>query len=205
MNHHINLFFCLLTFVIFGSCESPKKPNTIADNFLIKDSYKKEIGHIVSYAKREGYNQKTAFMIDYGLHSGKNRFFVIDLVQEKITDEALVAHGTCKGDNKGALANTFSNTTNSYCTTLGMAVIAKRAYSRWGKNYKYWLDGLEPGNSNLRKRVVVLHGWEGIEDEQIYPKTLAMSWGCPTVSVNFLDELDGILKKEKKVLLYSFK
>ena len=56
----------------------------------------------------------------------------------------------------------------------------------------------------MRKRIVVLHAWEYVSDEEIYPNPIVMSWGCPTVSIKFLDELDGILKKNKKVLLYSF-
>jgi hypothetical protein len=85
-----------------------------------------------------------------------------------------------------------------------MAVIGERAYSSWGKNYKYWLDGLEAANTNMRKRVVVLHAWEHVPDKEIYPKSLALSWGCPTVSIQFLDELDKILKENDKILLYSF-
>ncbi len=169
------------------------------------DRYLSKITYIKKFAKVNKKNETIAFMIDYSLHSGKNRFFVIDLEKEKIIKRALVCHGSCKKEAKNnEKAKNFSNVSESFCTSLGMAVIGERAYSQWGKNYKYWIDGLETSNSNMRKRVVVLHAWEHVPDEEIYPKPLVMSWGCPTVSTAFLDDLDHILKKNKDVLLYSF-
>lgn len=191
--------FSLLSILLF--CNNENASITTA---RAKD-YSKEIAHIKKFSKTNGYNQSLALMIDYSVHSGKNRFFIVDLKNEKIKKGALVCHGSCKGENDKDFATTFSNTPNSYCTTLGMSLIAERAYSTWGNNYKYWLDGLEDSNKNMRSRVVVLHSWEGVKDEETYPKALAMSWGCPTISLKMLDEVDALLKTEKKVLLYSFK
>lgn len=168
-------------------------------------NYNTHIEEIKKFAKNNKKNEEIAFMIDYSLHSGKNRFFVVDLKNEKIIKKALVCHGSCKSDAKNdENASTFSNVSESLCTSIGMAVMGERAYSKWGKNYKYWIDGLESTNSNMRKRVVVLHAWKHVPDTEIYPNPIVMSWGCPTVSIAFLDELDKILKKNKDVLLYSF-
>lgn len=204
----------LLLLLTFFSCTKKKsllavtKKNSISvkENTVEKaKNYATTIAHIKSYAKKNGKNQDIAFMIDYSLHSGKNRFFVIDLKKSKIIKKALVCHGSCKNEAiNDENATNFSNVSESLCTSLGMAVIGERAYSQWGKNYKYWLDGLETSNSKMRKRVVVLHAWEHVPDKEIYPKPIVMSWGCPTVSIKFLDELDVLLKKHKKVLLYSF-
>ncbi len=195
---NIKIFLLLLNTLNF-SCEENKTPSTKS----VKD-YTEVIEHIQQFAKQHKYNQDIAFMIDYSLHSGLNRFFVVDLKKGMIIKKGLVCHGSCKGKNTNGTATLFSNTKNSYCTTLGMAVVGKRAYSKWGKNYKYWLDGLEEANTNMRKRVVVLHAWEHVPDKEVYPKSIALSWGCPTVSINFLDELDELLKENDKVLLYSF-
>lgn len=166
--------------------------------------YLTQIAKIKTFTKENNYNQKIAFMIDYSLHSGLFRFFVVDLKNNTILNKGLVCHGSCKGENDGNYAKQFSNTNNSYCTSLGFALVAERDHSKWGKNYKYWLNGLENTNSNMRDRVVVLHAWSGIPDKSIYPENIATSFGCPTVSINFLDELDLLLQKEEKVLLYSF-
>jgi len=191
----LNIFLFLLSTINFSYSDNKTS--------LSKD-YSLEIEHIKKFAKQHHYNSDIAFMIDFSLHSGLNRFFVVDLKKERLIKKGLVCHGSCKGGNNNSTAAVFSNTNDSYCTTLGMAVIGKRAYSSWGKNYKYWLDGLEKSNENMRKRVIVLHAWEHVPDKEVYPKSIAMSWGCPTVSIQFLDELDTILKKNNKVLLYSF-
>lgn len=195
----------LLVFTVLSSCEpAPRKAYLHLSNSGTEKDYSSQIDHLANYALKHKYNQEITLMIDYSLHSGSNRFFVIDLKKKSLLKKGLVCHGNCKGKSAYAKAKEFSNEPDSHCSTLGMAVVAERAYSSWGKNFKYWLDGLEEGNKNMRKRVVVLHAWEGVPDQEIYPKALATSWGCPTVSIAFLDELDTILKKEKKVLLYSF-
>ena len=174
---------------LFFSCE---KENTSQKDYF------NQIEKIKTFAKQNSYNQKIVFMIDYSLHSGLQRFFVVNLQENKFFDKGLVCHGSCKGKNNSDYSKIFSNTNDSYCTSLGFALITDRDYSKWGKNYKYWLEGLEDTNNNMPKRVVVLHAWEGVSDKSIYPKSLATSWGCPTVSINFLDKLDFILKKEKR-------
>lgn len=193
---------CFIVLLFFLSCKKANKKN-FADNLKV-NNYKAQINKVKAFAEDNNYNKKIAFLIDYSLHSGKNRFFVVDLQKEKITKKGLVCHGSCKNDENNKAAKKFSNTEGSLCTSLGMAVMGERAYSKWGKNYKYLIDGLEEQNSNMRKRVVVLHAWEHVPDEEVYPNQIALSWGCPTVSIKFLDELDIILKENKKVLLYSF-
>ncbi len=189
-------------FVIFFIISCDK--NKVA-KLKTASNYTTQINHIKNFAKEKNHNQNIAFFIDYSLHSGRNRFFVIDLKTNKFIKKGLVCHGDCKGENSNDFTKEFSNVNDSHCTSLGMAVVQERAYSKWGKNYKYWLKGLEKTNNNMRERVVVLHAWSGVRDKEIYPKTLATSFGCPTVSINFLDSLDVILKKNKNVLLYSFK
>ena len=169
----------------------------------IKD-YTVQINKIKEFAHDKGYNEDIGFMIDYAIPSGQFRFFVMDLKEDSIINKGLVCHGDCRGDNDYDVPGIFSNVAGSNCTSLGMAVIAERDHSSWGKLYKYWIDGLEETNSSMRKRTVVLHAWEGVSDEEISPEELLMSWGCPTVSVNFLDTLDSILKQHENVLLYSF-
>ena len=203
-------FIILIIIVSLFSCKKEKQNNIAINQVASVEkevetfNYNVEIQHIKSFANKGDYNKDIAIMIDYSLHSGKNRFFVIDLKKDSIIKKALVCHGSGKGKNTEAIPTVFSNVSESHCTSLGMAVMGKRAYSSWGKNYKYWMDGLETTNSNMRERVVVMHAWEGVPDKEIYPNILATSWGCPTVSIKVLDELDEIFKENEKVLVYSF-
>lgn len=186
-----------IIFLLLSCNNSTIKSNEYSD-------YTEQLSKIKKFAKQHKYNQDVAFMIDYSLHSGLPRFFVVDIKNNKISKKGLVCHGDCKGRNDANNVKHFSNIKNSNCTSLGFALVGKRAESKWGKKFKYWLNGLEETNSNMRDRVVVLHAWSGVPDEKIYPNNIGTSWGCPTVSINFLDKLDVILKKEKQVLLYSF-
>jgi len=183
---------------LFLSCNNRNiKPKEYSD-------YSEQLAKIKKFTKQHKYNQEKAFMIDYSLHSGLPRFFVVDIKNNKILDKGLVCHGDCKGRNKAGNVEYFSNTKDSNCTSLGFALVAERAESRWGNKFKYWLNGLEESNSNMRDRVVVLHAWSIVPSKKVYPNNIGTSWGCPTVSIKFLDKLDVILKKEKQVLLYSF-
>ena len=204
----IPVTFLIIT-LFFFSCKKEKQNffasnNTVAVETNVLD-YSDEINKIKAFAKKGSYNKDIAFMIDYGMHSGRKRFFVIDLKKDKIIKKSLVCHGDGKGINTTGIPTVFSNKSETHLSSLGMAVMGERAYSSWGKNFKYWIDGLEKTNNNMRKRVVVLHGWKGMPEKETYPNPIATSWGCPTVSVDVLDELDGILKENKKVLLYSFR
>ena len=133
------ILFTFLSSLLFCNNGNLNVSENGATNTIVSENkvskYQSQIKHIKTFSKTNGYNQNVAIMIDYSLHSGKNRFFIVDLKNEKIKKRALVCHGSCKGDNYSDMATTFSNEANSYCTTLGMALIGERAYSTWGSNY----------------------------------------------------------------------
>ncbi|WP_431242528.1 murein L,D-transpeptidase catalytic domain-containing protein [Flavobacterium sp. P21] len=131
------------------------------------------------------YNTKIAFFIDMKIKSGKNRFFVYDLENDKILDEGLVAHGC--GSETGIAGNLkFSNEPNSNATSLGRCAIGKSYNGIFGKSYR--LSGLDETNSNVLKRAVVLHSYSAVpEQEQDY--YISRSHGCPMVNEVFLNDL----------------
>ena len=58
-------------------------------------------------------------------------------------------------------------------------------------------------NKNAEKRVVVLHSWSAVKNQEIYPRYSPLSWGCPAVSDAFMEKLDKRLQQsEKSVLLW---
>lgn len=160
----------------------------------------------LTFCKQKGYSEDYYFLVDLSVHSGKNRFFVYDFKQKKITGSNIVTHGSCdkfeENDTKYEAAK-FSNRTDSHCSSLGKYKVGKRDYSSWGIKVKYWLDGLEETNNNARNRVVVLHSWDAVPNKEIYPQYSPLSWGCPAVSDNFMGKLDAKLQNtEKPVLLW---
>ncbi len=188
------LLLGLLAFICCNNSEAPKPPRDYTP-------YETEA---LTYCKANNFNEEYFFLIDLSIHSGKNRFFVYDFGQKKITSKKLVTHGSCdvNGDNPDKWEKArFSNKNDSHCSAKGKYKIGKRDYSSWGIKVKYWLHGLEKTNNNAEQRVIVLHSWNAVSDEEVYPKFSPLSWGCPAVSDEFMKALDGKLQKAKKPVL----
>jgi len=145
------------------------------------------------------YNSKIVFFVDMKIKSGKKRFFVYDLVNDKILDEGLVANGS--GSETGIRGELkFSNEPNSNCTSLGRYVVGKAYTGMFGKSYK--LAGLDATNSNAMKRAVVLHPYSAVpEEEQNY--YISNSHGCPMVSESFFKRLQKIIDSSKSPIILS--
>lgn len=158
----------------------------------------------LSYCKTQNFNTEYYFLVDFSIHSGLNRFFIYHFKDSSVHRTALVTHGTCDGleSNPNAQENVkFSNTVNSHCSSKGKYKVGKRDYSSWGINVKYWLHGMETTNNKAVERVVVLHSWEAVSDEEVFPFHSPLSWGCPAVSDNFMWHLDSLLQKSSKPVL----
>ena len=143
------------------------------------------------------YNTKIAFFVDMRIPSGKNRFFVYDLVNNKIIDQGLVAHGS--GSETGAKGNLkFSNEPNSNCTALGRYSIEKCYKGSFGKSYK--LNGLDETNSNALKRAIVLHYYSAVpyEEQDYY---ISNSHGCPMVNEQFFKRIEKLIDTSKSKII----
>lgn len=192
-----------LLFLMLFNIISCSDNNEAVEPLSVKDYATKHI-EALSFCKAEKFNEDYYFLIDLSLHSGKNRFFIYDFKQGKIVGQNLVTHGACDAfeeNNTKYQTAKFSNRVDSHCSSLGKYKVGKRDYSSWGINVKYWLDGLEDTNANARDRVVVLHSWEAVANDEIYPDYSPLSWGCPAVSDKFMRLLDEKLQKTKKPVL----
>ena len=192
----MNKFF-LLIFIAFICCNNAKIEAPTKD-------YTSKNVEALKYCKKHHFNEDFYFLIDMSIHPGKNRFFVYDFKNNKITDMNLVTHGSCdkfeENPNQWEKAK-FDNRTDSHCSMKGKFKVGKRDYSSWGINVKYWLHGLEKTNSNAENRVVVLHSWDAVSNKEVYPQVSPLSWGCPAVSNAFMKKLDAKLKEAKQPVL----
>lgn len=149
-----------------------------------------------------GYSKKIAFLVDMKIKSGKNRFFVYDLENEKIIDQGLVAHGS--GSETGIKGDIlqFSNAPNSNCTSLGRYSIEKSYTGVFGKAFR--LNGLDGTNNNAMKRAIVLHRYKEVpDDEKEY--YIINSHGCPMVSEVFFKRLEKVIENsDSKIMLYMY-
>jgi len=135
------------------------------------------------------------------LPSGKKRFFVYDLERDSVEIAGLVTHGSGSEGESDELV--FSNTPNSYCTSLGKYKIGNGYNGRFGLAYK--LYGLDKTNSKAFDRFVVLHAHECVPNDEIAPLSICLSQGCPTVSPAFLTQLKTCIdQSEKPILLWIY-
>lgn len=190
--------FVLIAFSLLGCRQSS---NTDSSTKRDISAFHQEA---LAFCAENGFNQDYYFLVDFATHSGKFRFWVYDFETKSVVDSGLVSHGACdvfeENTNQDGNVKT-SNKPNSHCSSEGKYKIGNRDYSKWGINIKYWLHGLEPTNSNAADRVVVLHSWEALADQEIYPNYAALSWGCPAVSNDFMGRLDARLKDQAKPTL----
>ncbi len=131
--------------------------------------------------------------------------YLLDINKNKIIKKMMVSHGD-KSETKSGYATEFSNVPESNKSSLGYAVINGRAYSQWGIHVKYWLDGISSTNSNMRKRIMVLHSYEMVPEFETYPLPIVNSLGCVMVSKTDMKYIDKLIKKQKnkKILMYIF-
>lgn len=145
------------------------------------------------------YNKKIAFLVDMRIKSGKNRFFVYDLINNKILDQGLVAHGSGSETGIGGQLK-FSNEPNSNCTALGRYSIEKCYKGIFGKAYR--LSGLDETNSNALKRAIVLHHYSAVpEQEQEY--YISRSHGCPMVNEQFFKRIEKLIDSSKSKIVLN--
>lgn len=154
-----------------------------------------------TFTAANGYNKKFCFLLDMGLGSGQNRFFVYDLTADTIMLAGLVAHGSCN-ENFRASAK-FSNVPGCGCSAKGKYKIGYKYAGRFGPAYK--LYGLDTTNSNAFDRYIVLHSYYMVPDRETSPLPICNSLGCAMVSDNFIKQLGVKLDASKKpVLLWMF-
>lgn len=189
-------FYLFFSF-IFLSCTTSERTEVVKNYDALHEEAKK-------FVKENDFEESLYFLIDMSIHSGKNRFFIIDLNENTITHSNLVTHGSCdqidSNETKWEKAR-FNNKINSHCSMKGKYKIGARDYSSWGINVKYWLHGLETTNHSAVDRVVVLHSWKAVSNDEIYPRYSPLSWGCPAVSNEFMGKIDKQLKNSKKPVL----
>lgn len=192
----------IINFIFFlSSCLFANAKND--ENKTFDDSETERLNHQIEVVKimmeSGSYNSKIAFFVDMKIKSGKNRFFVYDLENNKVIDEGLVANASGSETNiRGELK--FSNEPNSNCTSLGRYAIGKSYRGIFGKSYI--LKGLDKTNNNAAKRMIVLHSYSAVpESEQDY--YIALSHGCPMVSETFFKRLEKIIDSSKSNILLN--
>ena len=160
---------------------------------------KQKAAVIRSYAVDNGFNHRYGFLIDMDISSGKNRFFVYNMVTDSVEMAGLVTHGSGPVNDGNTIK--FSNVAGSNCSSIGKYRVGKPYQGKFGLAYK--LYGLDNTNSKAFERFVVLHAHSCVPGSEVYPLWICESLGCPTVSPDFLQSLKKYIDDSKKPILLN--
>jgi hypothetical protein len=204
-------FFIILLFI--GACslqESPKSaleaagseivvPESDFDSTRLKKIVPEQLKSLKAFIKSKNstYSNQKAILIDMKIPSKYFRLFVVDLKTEQIISRGLCSHGS-GSEISGTDSLQFSNTPNSYMTSLGMYKVGSAYQGNFGKSYR--LIGLEKSNDKAVARAIVLHRYSCVPDEeQFYP--ICNSLGCAMLSENYFEELIPLIDSESKPMI----
>ena len=170
-----------------------------SDGSLELDStiFEKHLTKLKTFAAANNYTTQYAMLVDLGMHSGAKRFFLVNLVSGKILHSGLVTHGSSPSALQPGQRQ-YSNVNGSLCSSLGRYKIGAPYQGQFGLAYK--LYGLDKTNSNAFARFIVLHSHSCVPDVET-EEWICQSWGCPTVSPNFLKTISSYIDKSAKPML----
>ena len=171
--------------------------NRLISNSEVMGRLKEKASVAKNYVDENGFDVSYCFMIDMRLPSGKNRFFVYNLLKDSLEAAGLVTHGKGSESETGSLV--FSNAPNSFCTSLGKYKIGNSYNGNFGLSYK--LMGMDKTNSKALDRSDVLHSYCGVPKEEVYPAPICVSEGCPAVSPAFFTQLKAYMDESAEPIL----
>ena len=138
-------------------------------------------------------------VIDYTKPSNERRFWVFDLIHQRVLFQELAAHGRNSGDQ---MAVQFSNAPNSLMSNIGALLTGDTYIGKHGLSLR--LQGLETGiNDNCLARAIVIHGARYVNESAARARgSIGRSWGCPAVRTSVSRKLIEALRGGALVLAY---
>ncbi len=169
------------------------------DNVIVNQSpvfTKPQLDSMINTAKNKNYNTHLGIFINLKVHSGKYRFFLVNLDSNKIILKGLCCHGSGKASYKEKAS--FSNQIGSNYSSQGFYKISSKYTGIFGDSYK--LIGLSNTNSNAFDRFVVLHSHNCVPPTPV-PVSICQSLGCPTLAPEVFQKLEPFIDSSNKPIL----
>lgn len=141
-------------------------------------------------------NEDYLTVIDFSKQSGKKRFHLIDM-NSGLVKSYHTAHGSGSDPDHDGYANSFSNTSDSKMSSLGLYMTAETYSGSHGHSLR--LDGLSSTNSNARKRAIVVHGASYVDENA---SKMGRSWGCPALSMKYYYNIIETIKGGSLIYAY---
>lgn len=153
----------------------------------------------LNYCKANGLRTDYCILVDFSVHSGKNRFFVWDFNKHKIVCSTICEHG--RGGKSTRRTPKFSNKIGSKCSSLGRYHVMNRRHMY---NYPsvpcYVLKGVDKTNSNAMARGILIH--PSVSQITTFPLPLQhRTEGCFGISLRGFGILDDYKSTSSKPML----
>lgn len=210
----ITLVLIIICYLYINNSYNPTTPDHNQEeteqqkNTYFNDQLNSKAQEALEFAKANNYDTDHVVLIDFAIHSGKERFFVWSYKENKPILKSLVAHGYGQGEYKSTNEKIiFSNIPNSYTSSIGKYRLGIRSPSQYGIGIHYKMHGLEKTNSNAFERYIVLHSYKDIPQSAIFPHHLPLGYsqGCPVIDDESMRVIDKLLQsKQKPVLLWIY-
>jgi hypothetical protein len=157
------------------------------------------INEALAFCKKNDLNTEYAIFIDFGKHSGRERYMIYSFSQHKVIYRCLCATGLNK--------DKFSNTPGSNLSSLGKYRIRNGIHMMKIGWKGLIVDGLENSNSNAKSRMILIHQSEVLN---IFPKSIfpipiigkGISHGCFSITS---EGLNKTIELRKPILLWAYK
>ncbi len=139
-------------------------------------------------------------IIDYSQPSVKKRLYVIDLKNDQVLMNILVAHGRNTGD---AWSTRFSNELESKQSSVGVFITEGTYRGHHGRSMV--INGLEKNiNDNAKKRGLVVHSAAYVsEDFALATGRIGRSFGCLAVNPHELNQLINLTAEGSVIFSYA--
>lgn len=142
--------------ISYGYYDALAMPRQRLDGKLFATALDKYRGYYCAAGRNTG--PAVIVVVDFAKHSSEPRLYRVDLrTGEGLDSPIRVAHGIGSDPDQDGYATIFSNVYNSFSSSLGAAIGAERYVGINGLSLR--LDGLEPSNSQMRIRDIVVHSY----------------------------------------------
>ena len=146
-------------------------------------------------------------IVNFGKHSGEERFFIYNVRNNKYEYSGLVQHGNGKGNT--ASKPKFSNVIGSNCSSLGLyKITCKDNMHSWPGAPCFRMVGLDSTNSNAMARGILIHPslTRTLMPFEVWGLDMPLTWesqGCFAVSCNTMYEINKRFKRNN-MYLYAY-
>lgn len=157
------------------------------------------INEALAFCKKNGLNTDYAVFVDFGKHSGRERYMIYSFSKHEIIYRCLCASGLNK--------NKFSNQPGSNLSSLGKYRITNEIHNMSIGREGLVVDGLESTNSNARNRKILIHYSEVLNavPPSLFPIPIfidGISQGCFSITAKGVEKTKEL---RKPTLLWAYK